>query len=376
MTIYHHLYPFSPWGVHGGTLRLRTGVEGSMLDGTAIVSWWDGTRARWETGLPTEMIGSADPEPPAALDQSMTNTLKRYVFPFTLWEAGRKPRAGLSNIVDIVPQATLVLHTSLLAPLAEGMRSSGRHVVVDVHDAMFRGHMDDALAAPWPLSAARRTYARTVRHRECRALESASALAVAGWDDTQLLLGRGLTRSTWVPVGLDAIESTMPDGDMLRVGLLGNFDHGPTARAALELVSSPLGADPEVEIVLAGNGSDRFEATRGVRALGRVSTAREFYDQVHATVVPVMNGTGMKCKLAEGALAGKAVITTRLGSIGYPPALRSGFVVVDQTSSLESSVVHQAIEKSTPAATRAQFEKVVGREAAARMYADVLAAAA
>lgn len=357
-------------------MRLRTGVDGSLLNGTVTISWWDRAGARWQTGLPADLVGSADPSWPTPSSPSTTDRIKRSVFPFTLWEAGRKPVAALSDGAAIEPGCTVILHTSLLAPLAEGLRSSGHHVVIDVHDAMFRGHMDDGDAASFLLAAARHSYARTVRRRECSALGSADALAVAGWDDSQLLQSRGLGNSSWVPTGLDALESTMPNGDVLRVGLLGNFNHGPTARAALELVSSPLNADPGVEIVLAGMGSDQFETPAGVVSLGLVSSVREFYDRVHATVVPVMNGTGMKCKLAEAALAGKTVITTRLGAVGYPPALRSGFVTVDQTTSLTSSVVRKAIENSTPAATRSAFEMVVGRAAAARTYADVLTSVA
>jgi len=319
------------------------------------------------------MIGSSDPAPAGEPEPSTLNKLKRHVFPFTLWEAGRKPRAGLPNLDEVDPRATVVLHTSLLAPLTDGLRESARPVVVDVHDAMFRGHMDDARSGSAALRATRRTYARTVRHRECRALASADAMPVAGWDDAEILRGRGLAKATWVPTGMDATDSKMPTGDKLYVGLLGNFNHGPTARAALELVSSPLATDPGVGIVLAGIGSDRFGVPAGVQALGRVSTVREFYDTVHAIVVPVMNGTGMKCKLAEGALAGKTVITTRLGAIGYPPDLRRSFVVVDRTALLDGRLVRQAIAQSTPDATRTRFDKVAGRAAAALAYAQLLA---
>jgi Glycosyl transferases group 1 len=372
MTSYHHLYPFSPWGLHGGTLRLRTAVEASQLDGTAALSWWDEAQLAWRSDVPVGSIGSPDPESTAELPSSPFTRLKRSVFPFSLWETGRKRRAHVAHILDEHPESTLVLHTSPLAPLAAGLRQSGRRVVVDVHDAVFRGHLDDSRSTSGAMRAIRRTYSGTVRHREGHALMAADWLAVAGWDDMQLLARLGLARATWAPTGLEAQLSAIPESGQLCVGLLGNFYHGPTAQAASELIASPLGKDPAIQIILAGNGSDHYKKPARVISLGHVATIDEFYDRVHATVVPVTNGTGMKCKLAEAALAGKAVITTRLGAVGYPPELRDAFVVVDGAESLNRPAVTRAIEHLSPEAIRDRFEPVVGREAAARTYAGVL----
>jgi hypothetical protein len=372
MTAYHHLYPFNPWGLHGGTLRLRTAVEASLLSGTATLSWWDHSRLRWRSDVSVESIGAPDPEPITESRNSAATELKRRIFPFALWESGRKPRSRIADVLNEQPEATLVLHTTFLAPLAAELRQSGRRVVVDVHDAIFRGHLDNAEGAPGAIRAVRRTYAGTVRYRECRALVPAHQLAVAGWDDMRLLASLGLNRMTWTPTGLEAQLSAMPESGQLCIGLLGNFHHSATTGAASELIASPLGRDTAVQIIFAGIGSEHYEMSAGVRLLGPVTTVDEFYDQVHATVVPVMNGTGMKCKLGEAALAGKAVITTRLGATGYPPELHRAFVVVDDANSLDKRVVTDAIERLSPEAIRAKFEPVVGREAAARTYADVL----
>ena len=372
MTTYHHLYPFSPWGLHGGTLRLRTAVEASSLGGIAMLSWWDPMRSEWRSDVPVKSVGAPDPEPVAAPLETHASALKRHLFPFALWESGRAPRSRASRVLAEKPGATLVLHTTFLAPLAAGLRQSGRRVVVDVYDAIFRGHLDEAEGASIGMRAVRRAYASSVRHRECGALMPIPSLLAAGWDDARLLTGLGLQQIKWVPTGLEAQLSVMPEADRIHVGLLGNFNHTVTARAASDLMASPLGSDPSVEIILAGIGSERYDRSNHVRSLGRIANTREFYDQVHAAVVPVTNGTGMKCKLGEAALAGKAVITTRLGSVGYPPELRRAFVVVDSAHSLNRSVVTDAIERTPPQAIRAKFEAVVGRKAAARAYADVL----
>src|ERR1700733_2066422 len=204
MTSYHHLYPFSPWGLHGGTLRLRTAVEASQLEGTAVLSWWDGTQRAWRSDAPVQSIGSADPDAKADFHTSGYTRLKRWVFPFSLWETGRKRCVNVAHILREHPESTVVLHTSPLAPLAAELRRSGRRVVVDVHDAVFRGHLDDSRSASGLMRATRRTYAATVRHRERRALAAADWLAIAGWDDMQRLAAMGLERATWAPTGLTA----------------------------------------------------------------------------------------------------------------------------------------------------------------------------
>ncbi len=373
---YHHLYPFDPWGLHGGTLRLRTAVEASQLHGTATFSWWDSTQGQWRSDVAVEQIGAPDPAPAPIPPPTAASRLKRSVFPFVLWEAGRQPRSGAAKVLSEQPQATLVLHTSFLAPLADELRHQGRHVVVDVHDAIFRGHMDEAAGAPIAMRSIRTAYGTSVRHREQRALASSNRLPVAGWDDARLLKDLGVRAAQWAPTGLEAQLSPMPEHSQLRVGLLGNFFHSATSGAAAELLASPLARDPAVEVILAGIGSERYEGTAKVRSLGPVAGTDEFYDRVHATVVPVTNGTGMKCKLGEASLAGKAVITTQLGATGYPPALRSAFIVVSSAQTLDKQLVIDAIEHVSPDALRAQFESVVSREAAAHTYAEILSAAA
>jgi hypothetical protein len=372
MPRYHHLYPFSPWGRHGGTLRLRTAVEGSLLEGSATLSWWDRSRLAWRSDVLIEGIGAPDPEPVPLSNQSNIDRLKRHVFPFVLWESGRRPRSASTDLLADESDAIVVLHTTFLAPLAAGLRQSGRRVVVDVHDAIFRGHRDEADGASATLRTLRRMYAASVCRRERRALAQADRLAVAGWDDTRLLGGLGLTQARWAPTGLDAELSGMPQGRRLCVGLLGNFNHNVTARAASELIASPLGRDPSVQIVLAGIGSEQWGQSTRVMSLGPLANIREFYGRVHATVVPVMNGTGMKCKLGEAAIAGKAVITTLLGAAGYPPELRDAFLIVDATESLDRRIVTRAIDRWSPAELRARFEPIVGRDAAARTYAAIL----
>ena len=354
-------------------MRLRTALEASLLHGTATLSWWDHFGLTWRSDSSPEDVGTTDPGP---LRDSVTEDaagLKRRLFPSTLWESGWKPRSNASDALTNQHDATIVLHSTFLAPLAARLRRSGQRVVVDVYDAVFRSHYDDARGAPLALRATRRSYACSVRARERRALARVTGLAVAGWDDMRVLSALGIVGMTWAPTGLEAKLAVQPSSEHLCVGVLGNHYHSATAQAAAELIASPLGKDPEIQVVLAGIGSDRYPTSVKVRSLGQIDTTDEFYNQIHAAVVPVMNGTGMKCKLGEAALAGKAIITTQLGAVGYPPELQEAFVIIDSPQSLSKQIVIDAVEGASPEARRQLFESFVGREAAAHTYASVLA---
>lgn len=272
------------------------------------------------------------------------------------------------------PASTVVLHTSYLAPLAKKVREAGaQRIVVDVHDVVFGAHADDARRGPLAVRALRRLYAETVRYRERRALLHADALAVAGWGDVLKLKSLAVASLVWAPTGIDTTISASPATPEIRVGLIGNFAHSATADAANALLGSKLGTSDECRLVFAGLHSEEIlRANERVEVLGPVENIRTFYESVHAVVVPVRNGSGMKCKLAEAAMAGKAVITTPLGAEGYSPELRSAFVVVDSTQHLDIQIVTNAIEHLSPEETRDQFESMVGRTAAAHTYARLL----
>jgi hypothetical protein len=373
MSHYHHLYPYSPWGLHGGTMRLRTAIEASLLRGTATLSWWDRTGSAWRSNVSLDSVGEAPPSAVRNATAGNSEGLKRRLFPSTLWESGWKPCSRAQEALMEQRDATIVLHSTFLAPLAARLHRAGQRVIVDVYDAVCRSHYDDATGASLPLRMTRQSYARTVCARERRALGPMNWLVVAGWDDIRVLAKLGVAGMTWVPTGLEAELSSQPDTGQLRVGLLGNHYHSATAQAAAELIASPLGRNRDIQLVLAGIGSERYQELDNVLSLGRIRSTKEFYDQIHATVVPVMNGTGMKCKLGEAALAGKAVITTRLGARGYPPDLRKAFVTVDDTQALDKRTVIDAVKGLSPETRRGMFQHVVGREAAAQTYADVLA---
>jgi glycosyltransferase involved in cell wall biosynthesis len=367
------LYPFSPDEWHGGTLRLKTAVDASSRLGSVEIYWWDECAGLWEGPLPIEEIGRARREHASAAASTASARIKRWLFPSTLWESGRQASSHASQLLgslQLDADDLVVLHTTYLAPVVPVVTELGARVVVDVHDLVWRAHRMDADIPPvvlWPVRAA---YSVAVRKRELSLLKEADGLLVCGWRDSELLGSIGSVG--WTPTGVDAVPTTTAQtpGPM-RIGLIGNFAHSATLDTAKRLVNSPLSRDPNrVQLVFAGRFSDKVPelATAGV-VLGPVRHVQEFYDQVNAVVVPVRNGSGMKCKLAEAAIAGKPVLTTPAGASGYPPQLRRLFIVWDEAEELTPDTVIAAIRDAPDSrAMRTAFLDTIGVDAAASRY--------
>jgi hypothetical protein len=125
---------------------------------------------------------------------------------------------------------------------------------------------------------------------------------------------------------------------------------------------------------LAGLDSDTWLTSDRALAMGTVEAIERFYERIHAAVVPVTNGSGMKCKLAEAVLAGRAVVTTPLGAAGYPPELRHALATVQSPASISADVVTRAVEAVSDDELRRAWDRRIGRSGAAETYAGVLSA--
>ena len=373
-----HLYPFPPYGRHGGTLRLRAAVAGSARVGDPRVHWFDPAAGVWR-GPEGEaaLIDGLEGQRPSPPDQAPS--LKRRLFPSTLWESGIRARRALATHLDrleLEPDSIVLLHTSSLAGVAPLLRLAPERIALDVYDLVAIAHRNDAALAPPPLAALRRVYARTVRSREQRALAHSGTLIVAGHADHATLAAR-FADLHWIPTPTPVnVVAPPPPGERTRIGLLGNFAHRATARSAELLLESELARDPAIRILIAGLGSGaRFADDPRVDVLGPVTRPEEFYAQVACVVAPVAGGSGMTVKLAEAVLAGRPVITTALGASGYPPTLSRHFEI-STPAELTAERIRVAISSFDAAGARADFERQLGWDAVVTRYAAGLGSAA
>lgn len=374
-----HLYPFAPWAVDGGTMRLQTAIAATERLGTSRAMFWHPSEHVW-TAVTRSEIGVdplETPKPPSTrgfsfvlgpIARTYLNQLKRAAFPSTLWESGRHACRGFKGDL-VAPGEIAVLHTSYLSPLARILSARGTSVVVDVYDLIWRVHEVDADLGSGVKRALRRVYATSVRRREEKALAYADALPTAGWTDLRHLPNT-VAGAGWCPTGVVGAQTTPEPSKRLRVGIIGHFGHSATMDAAAALLASPLGQDPRAQIVFAGIESEEWGAGKNARSLGRVSSIADFYGEIDIVVVPVLNGSGMKCKLAEAVLSGKAAVTTPAGAEGFPPEL-SRFLMTTALHDLDFERVRSAQDARGENGTQA-FARTLGPKSASRTYAKLL----
>lgn len=368
MTDWVHFYPFAPAGEHGGTLRLRTARDACAALGEQRLFWFDAVDGRWREDAPSEHrleSGSAGGQ-----------SLKRKIFPSTLYESGRAAVAAFETTdfdALIGGSANVILHTTYLGPLAQRRARWMDRVVLDAYDLVWRAHAIDGRTGPLPYRLARHIYSETVKRREAASLAAADVVPVAGYEDW--LWARHRTRlSGWCPTGMTATPAPLASGDgPLRIGFLGNFAHQATLDSARALLAAPAAVAPDVEVVLGGWASDGLADDLGDRAtvVGPVATAADFWSQVDCAVIPVPSGAGMKCKISEALLAGRPVVTTPLGAEGFDPTSRESMRVVSEVAQITPELCREAAT-ATPDPARLTG---LGREGAAAIYRALIAAA-
>ena len=364
-----HLYPFSPRGRHGGTLRLSAAVDATSELGEPEIHYFDADADAWsgpvEAGSLAGMLEEVPSDPPRG-----SVGLKRRLFPSTLWESGRHPCRALTEAAQrfgIDDQTVLFLHTSYLAPSLPSLPPA-RARIVDVYDLVWAAHRNDATAARGPARALRLAYAATVRRREEAAVARADGLVAAGFADAAAL------GAPWIPTPtpLGTVPEARPSGEVLRVGLLGNYAHVSTRLSLESVMRSGIASDPSIRLIVAGlHARQLVRGGERVEVLGEVPRAEDFYAGIDCVVAPVLGGSGIKCKLAEGILAGRPVITTELGAAGYPPELRPSFSVCEP-GELDRSAIDRAVADMDADAARERFERVLGTEAVIKAYGAAL----
>jgi hypothetical protein len=331
--------------------------------------WWDAAGSVWQAGPSIDQVGSGAPPSPR---KGFVTSMKRRIFPSTLWGSGRPAIAGARELLKERLSETVVLHTSYLSPLVARVKAEGARAFVDVHDVVSESHAADARHGPIGVRAVRHWYATRVRAQELAQLRLADGVAVAGWQDLRFLRDHHVVSAAWAPTGLEIGPCDTPSPCPIRIGFIGNFRHSPTAGAAAELLASPVARNPRFEIVLAGLDSDSWGRRMNATTLGPVDRVEEFYNCVHVVTLPATNPCGFKCKLGEAALAGKAVLTTLEGAAGYPPDLRAMFEVVTDRTEVTEAAVMRALDRSAQRQMRARFEGAVGRAAASKRYSQRL----
>jgi glycosyltransferase involved in cell wall biosynthesis len=146
-----------------------------------------------------------------------------------------------------------------------------------------------------------------------------------------------------IPIGIDPEEFTpLPEDPSQQPTVLfvGNFRHEPNVEAADFLVREIAPAFPDVHFLICGsNVPDSLSRAANVTFPGYVRDTRKLYRTPNTIVAaPLFSGTGQRVKLLEAFAMACPVVSTSLGSAGFP--IRNGIeaLIADSAEDFRSAL--------------------------------------
>jgi hypothetical protein len=258
---------------------------------------------------------------------SSLRRVKRVVLPMPT-VTGARSRAVADALADEAPEL-LVVSTLAQAVYADAL--PGCRLWLDMSDLWSEFARREAATRPPVARQVAMVQQRQIMRTEARYAAAAGVVTTAGFGDAETLRSRTGAPAQWLPTPLDVSDVPLADPPPRAAGFIANFAFSPNVDAWQVLSAKwlPRLRDIGWEVVVAGLRSDELTALPGVRALGPVDDVRSFYELVSVTLAPIRLGGGMKVKIAESLLAGRAVIASSFAVDGFPPDIRTLTSVVD-----------------------------------------------
>jgi glycosyltransferase involved in cell wall biosynthesis len=164
---------------------------------------------------------------------------------------------------------------------------------------------------------------RAWRRFRRRVLDRVDAAIVPTGRDRAALAELGATTEiVAIPFGADVDAPALdPAGkDDRSILFVGNFNHVPNLDSAgflLDVLPGIRRQRPDAVLRLVGERPPDVTAREGVEAMGRVTDVRPFLDEAAVVVAPARLGAGMRVKVADALIAGKAVVASPLAVEGF-----------------------------------------------------------
>ncbi len=270
------------------------------------------------TGLTLESVEVDTRLRPAAALANVAGTLPYAVARFVSREYERRLRAHLEQPWDVVQVEGLPV-----APYQRLALQAGARVVFRAHNVEEELWRQRAEGAQGLVSAWLAAQARRVGRLERACWRSAHAVAAIspGVAEACRAVARGPVLD--LPVGFEVPEAAPPILEPAQLFHLGAMDWGPTAEGVSWFLAQAwplvLRRHPQVRLHLAGRGVGAFAAAHvapNVVVDGEVEDARAYVRQGAILVAPVRSGSGLRVKVVEALVEGRAVVTTRWGAEG------------------------------------------------------------
>jgi glycosyltransferase involved in cell wall biosynthesis len=147
-----------------------------------------------------------------------------------------------------------------------------------------------------------------------------------------------------IPIGVDAEYFQAADESMqtgkIEVVFVGNFRHSPNVEAAQFLIDEIAPHFPDLHFVIAGSYvPDTLHRRPNTSFPGYVYDTRSLFHGPNTVfAAPLFSGTGQRVKLLEAFAMGSPVITTSLGSAGFPVTNGENAIIANNAEEFRAAV--------------------------------------
>jgi glycosyltransferase involved in cell wall biosynthesis len=312
-----------------------------QLAGFGGVERW----AVWAVGADNTAVGDWRGARPIALAALRKHGMVRALARRDPLSVARYYRRDLRRTLSRLPPVDVAvlshMTVSQYAPFIRARRQVilAHNVEADQYARATRLEQSFLKRVAWRREAAR------MRRYEMQALRAADAVICLGSRDQQLILELyGVKARAWYPSVGDVHLVGRRSGSRRTVGWIGSATWQPNRWGLDWLVArvwpTIRGHVPEAELRLAGEGTEvlPYREADGIRKLGRVLNADEFYSTVDVVVTPVFGGGGLKIKVLDAAARGLPVVATCTAGEGLGSQLPHGVRAIDDPQAFAGAV--------------------------------------
>ena len=189
--------------------------------------------------------------------------------------------------------------------------------------------------------------AQRIKNHETRILASVDLLVPISERDQKLLLKLNPSlRSVVIPAGVDAENYPQPmDPEYPSLFFIGSLDWMPNQEGLewfIDNVWPEVQKDSKIRFHVGGRNApawlEKKLLSNGIDFHGEIDNAYDFMNKYAIMISPVFSGSGIRIKILEALMMGKAVISTRIGSEGISYTHGENIMLADDPSTFATFI--------------------------------------
>jgi len=191
---------------------------------------------------------------------------------------------------------------------------------------------------------------KRIKKMEIEISEHVDALVAISKRDELWFLANGFDKpSTTVPSGYSYFESTQTSGLKSNdICFLGSLDWIPNQEGLIWFLNHIwpiiLKSCPQIKFHIAGRNapqvlSEKIMKRPNVMFHGEVASAQNYLNDFSILAVPILSGSGMRVKIAEGMMLGKAIVTTSIGVEGIDAKPNEEIIIADAPEEFAKALI-------------------------------------